>query len=114
MCLSRSRRYSVREQVDWAGMPVKCGLEKELVPAVKGGVMNLSTSGVDRRLGVGKIAEVFRPSVLCIVMGLEKEAGTGLGEPGDRTAKGRVLAEGVVMDVPKVGKSAQGSAGCLF
>jgi hypothetical protein len=65
-------------------------------------------------LGAGKIAEVFGSTVLRIVMGLQEETGTGLGEPGDRTAKGRVLTEGVVMDVPKVGKSAQSSAGRLF
>jgi hypothetical protein len=56
-------------------------------------------------LGAGKIAEIFGSAVLCIVMGLQEQAGTRLSEQGDCTAKGRVLAEGVIMDMPKVGKS---------
>ena len=106
MCPSRSRRNSIGEQVDWAGVPLKSVLEKDLVPAVKSSVMNLPTRRVDGRLGAGKVAEIFGSAVLCIVMRLQEEAGTGLSEQGDCTAKGRVFAEGVIMNVPKVGKSA--------
>ena len=113
-CQVGCMRNGIGEQVDWAGVPLKSVLEKDLVPAVKSSVMNLPSRRVDGRLGAGKIAEIFGSAVFCIVMWLQEEAGTGLGEQGDRTAQGRVLAEGVIMNVPKVGKSAQGISGGLF